>query len=201
MPTVDAKEREIKLRLVYYGPGLAGKTTNLSYVFQRTRPKVKTSFILSQELRTMSFDFVATGIPPVDGHAVRLALVTVPGPLYRDPARRIALADADGVVFVADSQVERREANEDSMQELLGHLESHGIAVGALPIVIQLNKRDLPNAAPVADLAERLNPNGWPQFEAIARTGVGIFDTLKAVAKEMVADVRARHLGGRPYRD
>ena len=111
------------------------------------------------------------------------------------------MAGADGVVFVADSQKERSEANEESMEQLFGHLESHGVSVGALPIAVQFNKRDLPNAAPVPDLALKLNPHGWPQFEAIARTGVGVFDTIKAVAMEMVTDVKARHLGGRPYRD
>ncbi|HVH42553.1 MAG TPA: GTPase domain-containing protein [Labilithrix sp.] len=203
MPTVDKKKREISLRVVYHGPGLAGKTTNLHYVFERTKPDAKTNFlsVMTSASRTLSFDFVPKSIAPIDGNTVRIELITTPGPLYRDPARRLVLAGADGVVFVADSQRERIEANEDSMEELLGHLESHGVSVGALPIAVQFNKRDLPNASPVADLAPRLNPHGWPQFEAIARTGVGVFDTLKAVAKEMLTEVKARHLGGRPYRD
>lgn len=202
MPTIDAKKREIKFRLVYFGPGLAGKTTNLAYVFDRTKSDPQARFIclMTTKERTLAFDFLTKTLRTVNGLAVRIELVTVPGPLYRDPARRLALVHADGVVFVADSQVERSEANADSMEELAGYLESHGTSIGPTPLVIQFNKRELPNAMPVAELTRLLNPYGVAQFEATALLGIGVFDTLKAATNEMLAR-SGTPPSGRLYRD
>lgn len=191
MAVFDRRKREVLIKLVYYGPGLVGKTTNLSYVFERTDPGVRSPLLphATENTRTISFDFRPKSLGPIDGYAIRFQLMTTPSPLFYDESRRFALKGADGVVFVADSQVERTAANAESLQNLNEYLASHGTRIGETPLVVQYNKRDLPNAAPVSELSRLLNPLHVPELEATARLGEGVFDTLKAIAKAAIVRV------------
>lgn len=196
---VQREKGEIWLKLVYYGPGLSGKTTNMQYVYERTNPDVRGKMIslATETERTLFFDFVPKSLAPVNGLTLRLYLYTVPGPVFYDTSRILVLKGVDGVVFVADSQVERREANLESLENLQGNLEMHGYSLPEMPFVVQYNKQDLPNAMPVAELDGLLNRHHVPSFAASAREGKGVFDTLKAVAKRMVEHIPRE---GSPYR-
>jgi hypothetical protein len=197
---VDAEKNEIRLKLVYFGTGLAGKTSNMQYVYQRTDPerRGKMTSLATETERTLWFDFLPHTLAPIGGRAIRLFLHTVPGPVFYDESRRLILEGVDGVAFVADSQVERTEANLESMEQLEANLEGHGRRLDEIPLVIQYNKRDLPNRMPLADLERALNPRRVPAFDAIAHTGTGVFDTLKACAR--LAYERIPPSSG-PYRD
>jgi signal recognition particle receptor subunit beta len=193
MPRIDDEQREIILKLVYFGIALGGKTTCMQYVYERTDParKTKIETIATEELRAYSFTFVPATLGLIDGRSVRFWLITHPGPIFNDPSRRKVLENADGIIFVADSQIERSEGVVGCMEEMLGHLEAHGKSVRDVPLVIAYNKRDLPNAAPIETLERALNPWGVPHFELVARTGQGVFDSLKACARAMMDQARA----------
>jgi signal recognition particle receptor subunit beta len=218
MTFINYASREINCKIVYYGPGLCGKTTNLQYIFDSTAPQARGKLIsLATETdRTLFFDFMPLELGTVRGFKTRFHLYTVPGQVYYNASRKLILKNVDGIVFVADSQLERMEANLESMQNLYDNLAEYGYDVTRIPFVIQYNKRDLPNAAPVTELQAALNP-GWepadpararvtpdpfhagenlveqlssgewveraPYFEAVAISGDGVFDTLKAVSK------------------
>ncbi len=192
MSFIDHKLREINCKLVYYGPGLGGKTSNLQYVFNKTRPEAKTKLIslATETERTLFFSFIPLSLVEIRGYRVRFHLYTVPGPVFYDTSRQLILKGVDGVVFVADSQEERLEADVESLENLESNLAIHGYDLAKVPLVLQYNKRDLPSAVAVAELDRELNTFKRPAFEAVATTGVGVFETLKAIAKPVVQGLR-----------
>jgi mutual gliding-motility protein MglA len=189
---INYMAREINCKIVYYGPGLCGKTTNLQFIYKRTNPEAKGKMIslATETERTLFFDFLPLSLGEIRGFKTRFHLYTVPGQVFYDASRKLILKGVDGVIFVADSQMERLEANQESLDNLRINLAEHGYALDKLPYVVQYNKRDLPNALPVAELRALLNPTGVPDFEASARTGEGVFETLKAVSKLVLTELR-----------
>ncbi len=192
MSFINYSSREINCKIVYYGPGLCGKTTNLQYIYNKTNPEAKGKMIslATETERTLFFDFLPLSLGEIRGFRTRFHLYTVPGQVFYDASRKLILKGVDGVVFVADSQIERMEANIESLDNLRTNLQEQGYDLDKIPYVVQLNKRDLPNAAPVTELQEVCNPTNVPSFEAIATTGVGVFDTLKAVAKLVLTELK-----------
>jgi mutual gliding-motility protein MglA len=192
MSFINYSSREINCKLVYYGPGLCGKTTNLQYIYAKTAPDAKGKMIslATETERTLFFDFLPLSLGEIRGFKTRFHLYTVPGQVFYDASRKLILKGVDGMVFVADSQVERMEANLESMENLRTNLSDQGYNLDKIPYVIQYNKRDLPNAAPLQELRELLNPTGMPEFEAAAVSGTGVFDTLKAVAKAVLTELK-----------
>jgi signal recognition particle receptor subunit beta len=192
MSFINYMAREINCKLVYYGPGLCGKTTNLQYIFERTNPEHKGKMIslATETERTLFFDFLPLSLGEIRGFKTRFHLYTVPGQVFYDASRKLILKGVDGVIFVADSQVERMEANEESIENLRTNLAEQGYSLERLPFVIQYNKRDLPNVASSEELRQLLNKSNVPDFDAVARTGIGVFDTLKAVAKLVLTELR-----------
>ncbi|MEP6832768.1 MAG: ADP-ribosylation factor-like protein [Gemmatimonas sp.] len=218
MSMINYASREINCKIVFYGPGLGGKTTNLEYVYGKVSPNTRGKLIslATETERTLFFDFLPVDLGTIRGFRTRFHLYTVPGQVYYNASRKLILKGVDGVVFVADSQAERAEANLESMQNLYDNMAAYGYDLTHMPFVIQYNKRDLPNASPLPELQEMLNP-GWevteslrkrvvpdaarpgeflvsqlptgewveraPYFEAVAVSGDGVFDTLKAVSK------------------
>ena len=218
MSMINYASREINCKIVYYGPGLGGKTTNLEHIYGKVSPETRGKLIslATETERTLFFDFLPVDLGTIRGFRTRFHLYTVPGQVYYNASRKLILKGVDGVVFVADSQMERMEANVEAMQNLYDNMAEHGYDITRMPFVVQYNKRDLPNAASVAELQEALNP-GWevleparqrevqdpqrpgdklvwqlesgewveraPHFEAVAVSGEGVFDTLKAVSK------------------
>ncbi len=192
MSFINYMAREINCKIVYYGPGLCGKTTNLQYIYERTNPEAKGKMIsLATETdRTLFFDFLPLALGEIRGFKTRFHLYTVPGQVFYDASRKLILKGVDGVVFVADSQVARLEANQESLENLRTNLGEQGYSLDKIPYVVQYNKRDMPEIATVEELRELLNPSHTPDFEGIARTGVGVFDTLKAVAKLVLTELK-----------
>ncbi|MFO7261748.1 MAG: GTPase domain-containing protein [bacterium] len=185
MSMINYASREINCKLVYYGPGLGGKTTNLEYIYNKVKPETRGKLIslATETERTLFFDFLPVDLGTIRGFNTRFHLYTVPGQVYYNASRKLILKGVDGVVFVADSQVERMDANIAALQNLYENLADYGYDPQQLPIVIQYNKRDLPNIVPVEELRAELNPDGLPDFEAVAVKGIGVFDTLKSVSK------------------
>ena len=192
MSFINYSSREINCKLVYYGPGLGGKTTNLQFIYARTSPEAKGKMIslATEPERTLFFDFLPLSLGEIRGFKTRFHLYTVPGQVFYDASRKLILKGVDGVVFVADSQNERMEANMESLDNLRLNLTEQGYNLDKLPYIIQYNKRDLPNAAPLDELRQLLNPANAPEFEACATTGVGVFETLKAIAKAVLTELR-----------
>ncbi|MBX7192371.1 MAG: gliding-motility protein MglA [Sandaracinaceae bacterium] len=192
MSFINVLSREINCKIVYYGPGLCGKTTNLQYIYNKTNPDAKGKMIslATETERTLFFDFLPLALGEIRGFKTRFHLYTVPGQVFYDASRKLILKGVDGVVFVADSQIARTEANLESLENLRTNLAEQSYSLDKLPYVIQYNKRDMPSVAPVEELRELLNPNRVPEFEAIASTGVGVFETLKAVAKLVLTEVK-----------
>ena len=183
---------QMTAKIVYYGPGLCGKTTNLQYIYNKTNPETKGKLIsLSTETdRTLFFDFLPLSLGEIRGFKTRFHLYTVPGQVFYDASRKLILKGVDGVVFVADSQMERMEANLESLENLRTNLAEQGYDLDKIPFVIQFNKRDLPNAVTVEEMRKVLNPRTVPEYQAVAPTGVGVFDTLKAVAKLVLTELK-----------
>jgi len=188
MSMINYASREINCKIVYYGPGLSGKTTNLEYVYEKVNPDTRGKMIslATETERTLFFDFLPVDLGSIRGFKTRFHLYTVPGQVYYNASRRLILKGVDGVVFVADSQVERMDANIASMQNLFENLQEYGYDPHTIPIVLQYNKRDLPNAVPMEELRANLNPANWTEFEAVAPKGIGVFDTLKSVGKLVI---------------
>ncbi len=218
MAIFNLKKREIECKVVYYGPGRCGKTTNLEYIFASYKKQVKGEMVSinTEGDRTLFFDFLPIGLGQIKGCDVRVQLYTVPGQVKYSSTRKLVLRGVDGIVFVADSQIERMEANQEAMQNLYDNMAEYGYDLTKMPFVIQYNKRDLPNASPIGELQAALNP-GWEvvdparqrvtpdpyhagenlieqlptgewleraqYFEAVAITGDGVFETLRAVSK------------------
>jgi mutual gliding-motility protein MglA len=196
MSFINYASREINCKIVYYGPGLCGKTTNLQYVYQKTAADAKGKMIslATETERTLFFDFLPLSLGEIRGFKTRFHLYTVPGQVFYDASRKLILKGVDGVVFVADSQEERYDANIESLDNLRFNLDEQGYDLDKIPFIIQYNKRDLPNAMPLDELRKDLNTNGVLDFEACAATGEGVFETLKAVAKLILVDLKK---GGR----
>ena len=192
MSFINYLSREINCKIVYYGPGLCGKTTNLQYIYNRTNPDAKGKMIslATETERTLFFDFLPLEIGEIRGFKTRFHLYTVPGQVFYDASRKLILKGVDGVVFVADSQMLRSEANTESMDNLRTNLAGQGYNLDTLPYVIQYNKRDMPAVSPVEELRSMLNPNNVPDFNAVATTGEGVFETLKAVAKLVLTELK-----------
>src|SRR5664280_1500353 len=192
MSFINYASREINCKIVYYGPGLGGKTTNLQYVYERTNPQNKGQLIsLATETdRTLFFDFLPLDLGSVRGFRTRFHLYTVPGQVFYDASRKLILKGVDGVIFVADSQLERLEANQESVDNLRTNLAEQGYSLEKIPYVVQYNKRDLPNVVTVEELRPLINPMAVPDYEAVARTGIGVFDTLKSVSKLVLSELR-----------
>lgn len=192
MSFINYSSREINCKLVYYGPGLCGKTTNLQYIYNKTKADAKGKMIslATETERTLFFDFLPLSLGEIRGFRTRFHLYTVPGQVFYDASRKLILKGVDGVCFVADSQMERMEANIESLENLRDNLTEQGYDLDKLPYVIQYNKRDLPSAVPTQELSEMLNPTKVPEFDAVATTGAGVFDTLKALAKQVLTELR-----------
>jgi signal recognition particle receptor subunit beta len=192
MSFINYASREINCKIVYYGPGLCGKTTNLQHVYQKTAPDAKGKMIslATETERTLFFDFLPLALGEIRGFKTRFHLYTVPGQVFYDASRKLILKGVDGVVFVADSQEERLDANIESLDNLRINLEEQGYDLDKIPFVVQYNKCDLPNVTPLEELRALLNPGGVPEFQACATTGEGVFETLKAVAKLILVELR-----------
>lgn len=192
MSFINYASREINCKIVYYGPGLCGKTTNLQYIYQKTAAEAKGKMIslATETERTLFFDFLPLALGEIRGFKTRFHLYTVPGQVFYDASRKLILKGVDGIVFVADSQEERLEANIESVENLRANLIEQGYDLDKLPYVVQYNKRDLPNVLPVEELRTLVNPTKVPDFEACATTGDGVFETLKAVAKLILIDLK-----------
>ena len=193
MTFINYASREINCKIVYYGPGLCGKTTNLQFIYEKTNPNAKGKLIsLATETdRTLFFDFLPLELGNVRGFKTRFHLYTVPGQVFYDASRKLILKGVDGVIFVADSQRERMDANVESLKNLEQNLKTQGYDIRNIPYVLQLNKRDLPSAVPVEEMKAKLGINKEPVLDAIAASeeGIGVFDTLKAVAKLVLQDL------------
>jgi mutual gliding-motility protein MglA len=189
---INYSSREINCKIVYYGPGLCGKTTNLQYIYARTNPEAKGKMIslATETERTLFFDFLPLSLGEIRGFRTRFHLYTVPGQVFYDASRKLILKGVDGVGFVADSQIERTEANIESLDNLRTNLVEQGYSLDKIPYVVQYNKRDLPNAAPLDELRQLLNPTNVPDFEAVATKGTGVFETLKAVARLVLTELK-----------
>jgi mutual gliding-motility protein MglA len=192
MTFINYASREINCKIVYYGPGLCGKTTNLQYIYDSTAPAAKGKLIsLATETdRTLFFDFMPLELGTVRGFKTRFHLYTVPGQVFYDASRKLILKGVDGVVFVADSQEERMDANIESLYNLEENLKSNGYDLAKIPYVLQLNKRDLPNVIATPDLVAELRRRDEPVHEAVAAKGTGVFDTLKSIAKLVLTELR-----------
>ena len=188
MSLINYASRELNCKIVYYGTGLGGKTTNLEYVYSKVNPEAKGKMIslATETERTLFFDFLPIDLGEVKGFKTRFHLYTVPGQVYYNASRKLILKGVDGVIFVADSQKERMEANIEAMHNLYENLESYGYDLAKIPFALQYNKRDLPNAMSVEDLRAQLNPGKVPDFEGVAIEGKGVFETLSAVSKMVV---------------
>ena len=192
MTFINYAAREINCKLVYYGPGLGGKTTNIKHVYEKTNPNSKGKLIsLATETdRTLFFDFLPLDLGEIRGFRTRFHLYTVPGQVFYDASRKLILKGVDGVVFVADSQAARMDADLESLKNLELNLKEQGYDLKAIPYVLQFNKRDLPTAMPLDDMKKSLQFKGEPIFEAIASKGVGVFETLKMIAKMVLLDLK-----------
>ncbi|MBK7864811.1 MAG: GTP-binding protein [Archangiaceae bacterium] len=196
MSTVNVMAREIAAKVVFYGPGLSGKTTTLKKIYDSVKPAHRGELMSlpTEADRTLFFDFLPVKVERVGEYSVRLALYTVPGQVFYNATRKLVLQGADGVVFVADSQEAAEDSNRESMVNLEENLAEQGIRIEKFPLVIQYNKRDLPGATPVDRLRTLLNARGVPEFETCATSGQGVLDTLKAVMRLVIRDLRQKRV-------
>jgi signal recognition particle receptor subunit beta len=192
MSFINYSSREINCKIVFYGPGLCGKTTNLQWIYKKTNPESKGKMIslATETERTLFFDFLPLALGEIRGFKTRFHLYTVPGQVFYDASRKLILKGVDGIVFVADSQIERMEANIESIENLRLNLTEQGYSIDTVPLIIQYNKRDLPNIVPVEEMRKSLNSRNVPDFEAVASEGQGVFDTLKAIAKMVIMQLK-----------
>ncbi len=190
---INFAAREINCKIVYYGAGLGGKTTNLQVIYQKTAEQQKGKMIslATETERTLFFDFLPLDLGTVRGFKTRIHLYTVPGQVFYDASRKLILRGVDGIVFVADSQEQRMDANVEALDNLMSNLKEHGYDFNKVPYVLQLNKRDLPNILPVDLLTTELRRKNEPILEAVAFQGVGVFETLKEIAKQVLTELKA----------
>ena len=192
MPFINFPAREINCKLVYYGPGLGGKTANLQWIYDHTGAGLKGKMIsLATETdRTLFFDFLPLDLGTVRGFKTRFHLYTVPGQVFYEASRKLILKGADGVVFVADSQEERMDANLETLENLQEHLKEHKLVFATIPYVLQLNKRDLPDILPAEELKKQLQAKAEPVVASVAITGQGVFETLKELARQVLSELK-----------
>ena len=192
MSLINYSSREINCKVVYYGPGLGGKTTNIQYIYEKLAPETKGKLVtLATEMdRTLFFDFLPLELGEVKGFKTRFHLYTVPGQVYYNGSRKLILRGVDGIVFVGDSSESRFDANIEALYNLHDNLKEYDLSLDEIPFVMQWNKRDMPDAIPVAELNEELNPEGYENFEAVAVNGTGVFDTLKSTAKQVLRQLQ-----------
>ena len=196
MSFINYQTKEINCKIVYYGPGLGGKTTNIQYVYEKTASKNKGEMVTlnTDNERTLFFDFLPLDLGEIRGFKTRLHLYTVPGQVFYEASRKLILRGVDGLVFVADSQIEKFDANIQSLQSLEENLKEQGYDIRKMPTVLQLNKRDLPNISPEEELLKTLNYNDFPVFNASAVNGEGVFDTLKMISKLVLMNIKGNVL-------
>ena len=192
MTFINYASREINCKIVYYGPGLCGKTTNIQWIYEQANPEKKGKLVsLATETdRTLFFDFLPLDMGTVKGFKVRFHLYTVPGQVFYDASRKLILRGCDGIIFVADSQKARMEANIESIANLATNLKENGFDVRSIPYVLQLNKRDMPSAVPVPEMERLLRFRGEPMIEAVASQGTGVIETLKAAARQILMELQ-----------
>ncbi|MHB9022653.1 MAG: GTP-binding protein [Armatimonadota bacterium] len=194
MAVVNNATHEITCKLVYYGPGMCGKTSNLQYLYRNpvgnTRGEIVS--LATPGERTLYFDFLPINIADIDGMKVKFALYTVPGQVMYDATRKLVLRGADGVVFVADSQWDLMDENVESWENMVKNMKEHGLDINEVPYILQYNKRDLPAVAPRWYLEYLLNPNGVPAFDAVAIDGTGVYDTLYALCRYVIRNLVTR---------
>lgn len=200
MALFNYTSREINAKIVYYGPGLSGKTTNIKSIYEKISPEKKGKLITLPTYtdRTLFFDFFPLEAGEIKGYKMRFHLYTVPGQVFYNATRKLVLKGADGVVFVADSQDGMMDSNLESLYNLKKNLADHGINMDDFPVVLQYNKRDLPGVLPIDVLDKTLNNRGVPYFSASASTGEGVLETLTAVSKLVLGDLREMIETGRP---
>jgi signal recognition particle receptor subunit beta len=193
MSFVNRMSKEINCKIVYYGAGLCGKTANLNYIFAATKPESRGKMISleTETERTLFFDFLPLDLGKIGEYKVRFHLYTVPGQVFYDASRKLILKGADGIIFVADSQVARAEANSESLENLEQNLNAYNNSLKSMPHVVQYNKRDMPEVTSIEEMRETLNVHKAPEFEAVAKTGEGVFDTLKGLAKLVLTQLAA----------
>jgi len=186
--------REINFKIVYYGPGLSGKTTNIKTIYEKVKAdnKGKLVSLATETERTLFFDFFPLDLGTIKGYKVKFHLYTVPGQIYYSSSRKLIMKGVDGIVFVADSQRERFEANIESMADMMSNLKDYNIDFETMPYVLQLNKRDLPNITPVNELLHELRKKDEPVVEAMALKGEGVVETLKTISKLIMIDVKQK---------
>ena len=189
MAIINVGVREIHCKIVYYGPGMCGKTSNLQYIHSQVPREAKGDLlsIATETERTLFFDFLPLDLGKVRGFSTRFHLYTVPGQILYERTRVAVLNGADGVVFVADSQRDKLQEDIKSLQELARNITRQNKKFSEFPMVLQYNKRDMPSVLPSAVMDKYLNPLGWQRFDAVATTGVGVFDTLKAISKLVIS--------------
>jgi len=194
MTFINYAAREINCKIVYYGPGLCGKTTNIQFIYDKTGNTAKGKLIslATESERTLFFDFLPIELGTIRGFRTRFHLYTVPGQVFYDASRKLILKGVDGIVFVADSQEVRMDANVESIRNLKENLKAHGVSIDKVPYVLQMNKRDLPTAVPVPELERALRIKNEPVFEAVASRGTGVFETLKSAVKAVLMDLNSR---------
>ena len=188
MANLNFAKKELNLKIVYYGTGLCGKTTNLRAIYAAVSPERRGKMMsLATELdQTIFFDFLPIDLGTAKGWKLRYHLYTVPGQVYYNASRKLVLKNVDGIVFVVDSQQERLDENIESFHNLEDNLSDYKLSIKEIPIVIQYNKRDLPNIMSISDLQLRINKGGYPYFESVAIRGIGVFDTLKSICKKTI---------------
>ena len=193
MSFVNYHTKEINCKIVYYGPGLGGKTTNIQHIYQKTSADNKSKMVTlnTENERTLFFDFLPLELGEIRGFKTRFHLYTVPGQVFYEASRKLILRGVDGIVFVDDSQIEKMEANLQSLDSLKENLSEQGYDVSKLPIIMQWNKRDLPNISPVSELEKSLNSLDVPSFEASALKGDGVFESLKMISKLVLMNLRS----------
>jgi mutual gliding-motility protein MglA len=189
---INFAAREINCKIVYYGPGLGGKTTNLQQIYDKTgeQQKGKMISLATETDRTLFFDFLPLDLGTIRGFKTRFHLYTVPGQVFYDASRKLILRGVDGVVFVADSQAERADANVEALDNLVRNLQEHGYDFASIPYVLQFNKRDLPNVHSVDEMKKQLCRREEPIFESIASQGQGVFETLKEIARQVLVELK-----------
>ena len=192
MSFVNYHSKEINCKLVYYGPGLGGKTTNIQYIYQKTSGESRGEMVSlnTENERTLFFDFLPLDLGEIRGFKTRFHLYTVPGQVFYEASRKLILRGVDGIIFVADSQIEKMDANFESLTSLKENLSEQGYEISKIPLVMQWNKRDLPNVSPVSELEKRLNQYDVPSFESVALSGDGVFQTLKMISKLVLLNLK-----------
>ena len=192
MTFINYASREINCKIVYYGPGLCGKTTNIQWIYEQANPEKRGKLVsLATETdRTLFFDFLPLDMGTIKGFKVRFHLYTVPGQVFYDASRKLILRGCDGIIFVADSQRARMEANIESIANLATNLRENGFDIRTIPYVLQFNKLDMPSAASLPELERLLRFRNEPMVEAVANQGIGVIDTLKAAARQILMELQ-----------